>query len=82
MSLEKIINDAWEIKDQVSPSSNQKLKDVINQIISDLDSGKVRAAEKVNGQWIANQHIKKAIMLSFRIHGMETLTGPYSAWHD
>ena len=57
MSLEKIINDAWEIKDKVSPSSDQKLKDAINQIIADLDSGKVRAAEKVKGQWIAHQHL-------------------------
>ena len=30
MSLEKIINDAWEIKDQISPSSDPKLKDAIN----------------------------------------------------
>ena len=44
MSLEKIINDAWEIKDKISPSSDPKLKDAINQIIADLDSGKVRAA--------------------------------------
>ena len=79
MSLEKIINDAWEIKDQISPSSDQKLKDAINQIIADLDSGKVRAAEKVNGQWITHQHIKKAIMLSFRIYPMENLNGPYSS---
>ena len=57
MSLEKIINDAWEIKDQINPSSDPKLKNAINQIIADLDSGKVRAAEKVNGHWIAHQHI-------------------------
>ena len=82
MSLEKIINDAWEIKDQISPSSDPKLKDAINQIIADLDSGKVRAAEKINGQWIAHQHIKKAIMLSFRIYPMENLNGPYSSWYD
>ena len=37
MSLEKIINDAWENKDQVSPNSDQSLKDAINQVISDLD---------------------------------------------
>ena len=36
MSLEKIINDAWENKDQVSPNSDQSLKDAINQVISDL----------------------------------------------
>ena len=78
----KIINEAWNNKDQVNQNSDKKLKDTINQIIEDLDSGKSRVAEKINGEWITHQHIKKAIMLSFRIHGMETLSGPYSAWHD
>ena len=32
MSLEKIINDAWEKKDQISPNSEQGLKDTINQV--------------------------------------------------
>jgi 2,3,4,5-tetrahydropyridine-2,6-dicarboxylate N-succinyltransferase len=82
MSLEKIINDAWEIKDQINQNSDKNLKDSINQIIEDLDSGKARVAEKINGEWVTHQHIKKAIMLSFRIHGMSTLTGPYSAWRD
>ena len=76
--FEKIINDAWDNKDQVNQNSDKNLKDTINQIIDDLDSGKVRVAEKINGEWITHQYIKKAIMLSFRIHGMETLTGPYS----
>ena len=80
--LEKIINDAWENKDQVNQNSNKNLKDTINQIIEDLDSGKARVAEKINGEWITHQHIKKAIMLSFRIDRMETLTGHYSAWYD
>ena len=81
-NLEKIINDAWEKKDQVSKNSDKSLIDTINQIIEDLDKGKVRVAEKINGKWITHQHIKKAIMLSFRIHGMETIQGPYSSWHD
>ena len=80
--FEKIINNAWENKDQIDRNSDKNLKDVINQIIEDLDNGKARVAEKINGQWITHQYLKKAIMLSFRIHGMETLTGPYSAWHD
>jgi 2,3,4,5-tetrahydropyridine-2,6-dicarboxylate N-succinyltransferase len=80
--FEKIINDAWENKDQVDQNSDKSLKDIINQIIENLDSGKARVAEKINGEWITHQYIKKAIMLSFRTYGMETLTGPYSAWHD
>ena len=81
-NIEKIINDAWENKDQVSQNSDKSIIDSINQIIDDLDQGKVRVAKKINGKWITNQHIKKAIMLSFRIHGMEALSGPYSSWYD
>ena len=82
MSIEKIINDAWEIKDQINQNSDQKIKDAINQVIDDLDSGKSRVAEKINGEWVTHQHLKKAIMLSFRIYPMENLNGPYSSWYD
>jgi 2,3,4,5-tetrahydropyridine-2-carboxylate N-succinyltransferase len=82
MSLEKIINDAWENKDQVNQNSDKSLKDAVNQIIDDLDNGRSRVAEKINGEWITHQHLKKAIMLSFRMHGMDIMTGPYSTWRD
>ena len=82
MSIEKIINDAWENKDHVNPNSDRSLKNVINQVISDLDNGKSRVAEKINGEWVTHQHLKKAIMLSFRIYPMENLNGPYSSWYD
>jgi 2,3,4,5-tetrahydropyridine-2-carboxylate N-succinyltransferase len=82
MSLENIINDAWEKKDQINQSSDESIKDAINQVIEDLDSGKARVAEKIDGEWVTHQYFKKAIMLSFRIHGMETLAGPYSSWRD
>ena len=80
--LKKIINNAWENKNQISQNSDKELINTINQIIENLDKGKVRVAEKINGEWVTHQHIKKAIMLSFRIHGMETLKGPYSSWYD
>ena len=82
MNIENIINDAWENRDQVSPNSDESLKNTVNQIIDDLDSGKVRVAEKINGEWVTHQHIKKAIMLSFRMYPMESLNGPYSSWYD
>tara|TARA_B100000929_G_C15392623_1_gene381733 strand:+ start:31 stop:861 length:831 start_codon:yes stop_codon:yes gene_type:complete len=80
--LEKIINDVWQNKNQVNQNSDKSIIDAINQIIDLLDQGKVRVAEKIKGEWITHQYIKKAIMLSFRIYGMETLDGPYSSWHD
>ena len=81
-NIEKIINDAWENKEKISNNSDRSILDAINQTIQNLDQGKVRVAEKINGNWVTHQHIKKAIMLSFRIHGMESLSGPYSSWHD
>ena len=80
--LEKIINEAWEKKSQVNRNSDKSLIDSINKIIEDLDQGKIRVAEKINGEWTTHQYIKKAVMLSFRIYEMETLSGPYSSWYD
>ena len=81
-NIEKIINDAWEKRDQINQNSDKSIVDAINQTIENLDQGKVRVAEKINGKWVTHQHIKKAIMLSFRIHGMDIVKGPYSAWYD
>ena len=80
--IEKVIEEAWIKKDQIDKNSDQKIIDVINQSIKDLDSGKVRVAEKISGEWITHQYLKKAIMLSFRIYEMESLSGPYSSWYD
>tara|TARA_B100001063_G_scaffold201694_1_gene195197 strand:+ start:113 stop:949 length:837 start_codon:yes stop_codon:yes gene_type:complete len=80
--VESIIEEAWNQKEKINKNSDQKIINVINQSIKDLDSGKVRVAEKINGKWITHQYLKKAIMLSFRIYEMESLSGPYSSWYD
>ena len=80
--LEKIINEAWENKEDINQNSDASILNVVDQIIEDLDEGKIRVADKLNSEWITHQYIKKAIMLSFRIHNMEALSGPYSSWYD
>ena len=80
--IEKIINNAWKIKDRIDKNSDKSIIEAINQIIEDLDQGKKRVAEKIDGEWATHQYIKKAVMLSFRIYEMEVLSGPYSAWYD
>ena len=76
--IEKIINDAWEIKDKINKDSDKSITDAVKHILKELDQGKIRVAEKVNGEWVTHQYIKKAIMLSFRTHEKEVLQGPYS----
>ena len=80
--LEIIINQAWDKKEEINKNSDKKIIDAINQTINNLDSGAAKVAEKINGNWVTHQYLKKAIMLSFRIYDMETLSGPYSSWYD
>ena len=81
-SFEKIINESWNNKNQVNSKSSRKILNAIIKTIDLLDSGKIRVAEKKNDQWIVNQWIKKAILLSFRINKMKISKGPYAAWYD
>ena len=81
-SYEKIIDEAWNNKNQVNANSDKKLLDAISETIELLDSGKIRVAEKKDSQWHVNQWIKKAILLSFRVNKMKASKGPYSTWYD
>ena len=81
-SFEKIINEAWDIKNQIDSNSDKKLLNSISETIELLDSGKIRVAEKKDKQWHVNQWIKKAILLSFRVNKMKASKGPYSTWYD
>ena len=81
-SFEKIINETWNNKNQVSPKSTRKLLNAISKTIDLLDSGEIRVAEKNNDEWIVNQWIKKAILLSFKVNKMKTSKGPYAVWYD
>ena len=38
--------------------------------------------KKKNDEWLVNQWIKKAILLSFRVNKMKISKGPYAAWYD
>ena len=81
-SFEKIINEAWNNKSQVNSKSSRKVLNSISKTIELLDSGKIRVAENKNDEWIVNQWIKKAILLSFRVNKMKISKGPYAAWYD
>ena len=80
--FENIINKAWDERDQVSAKSDQSILDAVSKTIDQVDSGKIRVAEKKDGEWVVHQWIKKAILLSFRINEMQTTPGPYATWWD
>ena len=63
--LEKIINKAFDNKQNINEKSNNEILRAINQTIELTDKGELRVAEKKNEKWVVNQWIKKAILLSF-----------------
>ena len=75
--LEKIIDEAFEAKQNISDKSDKKILDAIKETIELTDKGSVRVAEKKAGRWSVNQWVKKAILLSFRINKMTMSKGPY-----
>ena len=80
--LEKIINEAFDNKKNISNKSDKKILDAINETIELTDSGIVRVANKIKDVWTVNQWVKKAILLSFRVNEMKMSKGPYTTWYD
>lgn len=71
-----------EYKDQIEVIwENRSLLDNNKQLIFDviekIDTGQLRVAEKINGLWVVNDWVKKAILLYFPSRDMETFeVGP------
>ena len=81
-NIEKIINDAWKIKDQVNPNSDKSIIDAIKETIILLNEGKITVAEPQGTDWKINEWIQKGILLSFRVNKRKIIGGPYNAWND
>jgi 2,3,4,5-tetrahydropyridine-2-carboxylate N-succinyltransferase len=81
--LEKIINDAFENRADISPSSvSAEVRSAVEEAINLLDSGKARVAEKTSGEWVTNQWLKKAVLLSFRINENRLMDGGNTRYYD
>jgi 2,3,4,5-tetrahydropyridine-2-carboxylate N-succinyltransferase len=68
-ALQTAIDNAWEQRTSLSAASAPaEVRDAVNHIIDQLDAGKLRVAEKIDGDWVTHQWIKKAVLLSFRLN--------------
>ena len=75
MKARKIIEDAWESRATLKPTKG--LRDAVKEAIAGLDSGKLRVAEKSNGEWVTHQWLKKAVLLSFRLQDNRVIEKRY-----
>ncbi|MCM1512580.1 MAG: 2,3,4,5-tetrahydropyridine-2,6-dicarboxylate N-succinyltransferase [Oxalobacter formigenes] len=78
-NLEQTIEDAWNNRINLTAlSSSAEIRNAINEVVTRLDQGTLRIAEKNSeGQWVVNQWAKKAVLLSFRLE--ENIAMPIGA---
>ncbi|MDF9391574.1 MULTISPECIES: 2,3,4,5-tetrahydropyridine-2,6-dicarboxylate N-succinyltransferase [Methylococcus] len=83
MSLENIINEAFENRAQLSPAAvSPDVREAVEEALRLLDSGAARVAEKKEGAWVVNQWLKKAVLLSFRINDNRVMDGGETRYFD
>ncbi len=81
--LKAIIEDAFENRDSISPSSApEEVRNAVSQAIDLLNSGEARVAEKIAGEWVVHQWLKKAVLLFFRLHNNDVIEGAESKYYD
>ena len=67
--LQNTIEQGWENRANLSPSAaDAKVREAVEHTLHALDAGTLRVAEKLNGNWVVHQWIKKAVLLSFRLY--------------
>ena len=78
--MRSIIENAWENRGLLN---NPETIQAIEHVIEELDKGLIRVAEQdLQGNWVVNEWVKKAVILYFPIRKMETIeVGPFE-FHD
>lgn len=73
--LQTTIEAAFEDRESISPETTGSVREAIESALDDLDAGTLRVAEKQGDDWIVNQWLKMAVLLSFRLYDMTTISG-------
>ena len=81
--LQQIIEKNFERRAEITPrNADAQLKEAVDSVIAQLDQGKLRVAEKVDGQWVTHQWLKKAVLLSFRLEDNAFIKGGFTNYYD
>ena len=75
--LSQTIDAAWERRADLSPATaSRDVRDAVEHAIAELDAGRARVAEKIDGRWTTHQWLKKAVLLSFRLRDNRIVPSP------
>lgn len=78
-----IIESAFERRDALTSAEIEKqVRPAVDAALMALESGQLRVAEPVDGQWTVNQWLKKAVLLSFRLWPNQVMPGAPAPYFD
>ncbi len=81
--LQTTIEQAFEQRQNLSlNNASSELLAAIEEVLSGLDDGQLRVAEKINGEWTVHQWIKKAVLLSFKLYSNDLIQGGFCNFYD
>jgi len=73
--LRAVIEKAWDERDGLGFATGGEVRDAVETALAMLDAGEARVAEKSGGEWVVNQWLKKAVLLSFRLNDNALVPG-------
>ncbi|CAA0112031.1 2,3,4,5-tetrahydropyridine-2,6-dicarboxylate N-succinyltransferase [Starkeya nomas] len=80
--LQSTIENAFENRAEVNFETGGEIRHAVNEALALLDAGKARVAEPdASGNWVVNQWLKKAVLLSFRLNDMTAIPGAPGGAH-
>jgi 2,3,4,5-tetrahydropyridine-2,6-dicarboxylate N-succinyltransferase len=82
--LKAVIEKAWDARETLGLATKGEVRDAVDAALELLDRGAARVASKQDGAWVVNQWLKKAVLLSFRLHDMASIPGAPggASWWD
>jgi 2,3,4,5-tetrahydropyridine-2-carboxylate N-succinyltransferase len=81
--IQQIIEKAFERRMQITAHIvDSTVKSAVLEALALLDRGEARVAEKQGSEWVVNEWLKKAVLLSFRIEDNAVLEGGYTKYFD
>jgi len=74
-NIQSVIEQAFERRDEISTSTRGEVREAVDTALKMLDAGEARVAEPIANGWQVNEWLKKAVLLSFRLNDMTTISG-------
>ena len=80
-ALQATVDAAWNQRESIGVSASGAIRAAVDEALAALDSGEARIAEKIDGEWVVHQWLKKAVLLSFRLNPMAMIAGGPGGGH-